>query len=77
MIYLKKKKNKKQFIGIGSHYINKYQRHHVVLKREKRPTKPDTPKTVKQLLGKLFADKTYLEKLLEDDSKIKYYDLKF
>jgi DNA-binding ferritin-like protein (Dps family) len=32
--------------------------------------KPGSQKTVKQLLGELYADKVYLEKLLEDDRKI-------
>ena len=33
--------------------------------------KPPTPskKTVKQLLGELYADKEYLEKLMEDSGK--------
>ena len=39
-------------------------------KREKRSNKPGTQKTVKQLLGELYADKVYLEKLLNDDSKL-------
>jgi hypothetical protein len=38
--------------------------------REKRPTKPGSQKTIKQLLGELYADKVYLEQLLEDDRKI-------
>ncbi len=42
----------------------------MALKREKRPIKPGTQKTVKQLLGELYADKVYLEKLLDDDRKI-------
>ena len=37
------------------------------LKREKR--KADKPKTVKQLLGELYADKIFLEKILDDDIK--------
>lgn len=40
----------------------------VVPKREKRTVKPGTQKTVKQLLGELYADKVYLEKLLSDDN---------
>ena len=42
----------------------------VAPKREKRELKPGTQKTVKQLLGELYADKVYLEKLLVDDRKI-------
>jgi hypothetical protein len=38
--------------------------------REKRPVKPGNQKTIKQLLGELYADKVYLEQLLEDDRKI-------
>ena len=37
-------------------------------KREKRVDKTGSQKTVQQLLGELYADKIYLEKLLEDDS---------
>ena len=37
-------------------------------KREKRTEKTGSQKTVQQLLGELYADKVYLEKLLEDDS---------
>lgn len=56
---LKKKKNFK-LVGI--------QRAKVVQpKRQKRVLKPGTQKTVKQLLGELYADKVYLEKLLDDD----------
>jgi hypothetical protein len=51
-------------------YGNKNQKQQVVLKREKRLTKPGTQKTVKQLLGELYADKVYLEKLLDDDRKL-------
>ena len=36
-------------------------------KREKRPVKPSSQKTIKQLLGELYADKVYLEKILNDD----------
>ncbi len=47
-----------------------YQKQAAVPKREKRDIqKTGTQKTVKQLLGELYADKVYLEKLLEDDSK--------
>ena len=46
----------------------------VVVKREKRPVKLENQKTVKQLLGELYADKVYLEKLLEDDRKL-YSDI--
>ena len=42
----------------------------VIVKREKRPIKAESQKTVKQLLGELYADKVYLEKLLEDDRKL-------
>ena len=45
------------------------QKQQVSLKREKRVSKTGSQKTVKQLLGELYADKVYLEKLLEDDSK--------
>jgi len=45
------------------------QKQQVSLKREKRISKTGSQKTVKQLLGELYADKVYLEKLLEDDSK--------
>lgn len=41
----------------------------VVQKREKRANKPGNQKTIKQLLGELYADKVYLEHLLEDDRK--------
>ena len=41
----------------------------IVPKREKRPTKQVNQKTIKQLLGDLYADKVYLERLLEDDRK--------
>lgn len=37
-------------------------------KREKRVDKTGSQKTVQQLLGELYADKVYLEKLLDDDS---------
>jgi len=37
-------------------------------KREKRVQKTGSQKTVKQLLGELYADKVYLENLLNDDS---------
>ena len=40
-------------------------------KREKRVAKPGKQKTVEQLLGELYADKVYLENLLEDDRKLK------
>jgi hypothetical protein len=42
----------------------------VVQKREKRQVKPGSQKTIKQLLGELYADKVYLENLLEDDRKL-------
>ncbi len=46
------------------------QKQPVVQKREKRdPNKTGSQKTVRQLLGELYADKVYLEKLLEDDQK--------
>jgi hypothetical protein len=35
----------------------------------KRISKNDKPKTVKELLGELYADKIFLERILEDDSK--------
>jgi hypothetical protein len=38
-------------------------------KREKR-VKTASHKSVRQLLGELYADKVYLEKLLDDDSNI-------
>ena len=50
--------------------MNKFAKQTTAQKREKRSTKPDTQKTVKQLLGELYADKVYLEKLLNDDSKL-------
>ena len=31
-------------------------------------SKNDKPKTVKELLGELYADKIFLEKILDDDS---------
>ena len=37
-------------------------------KREKRVEKNGSQKTVQQLLGELYADKVYLEKLLDDNS---------
>lgn len=40
------------------------------VKREKRISKADKPKTVKQLLGELYADKVFLEKILDDDLKL-------
>ena len=43
-----------------------------VPKREKRVQKTGSQKTVKQLLGELYADKVYLENLLNDDSKLKF-----
>lgn len=46
----------------------KYGKQPSVQKREKRTSKPGTQKTVKQLLGELYADKVYLEKLLNDDN---------
>ena len=39
-------------------------------KREKRPVKPSSQKTIKQLLGELYADKVYLEKILNDDREL-------
>lgn len=45
------------------------QKQPVVQKREKRPQKPGKQKTIKQLLGELYADKVYLENLLQDDRK--------
>ena len=39
-------------------------------KREKRVQKTGSQKTVKQLLGELYADKVYLENLLNDDSNL-------
>ena len=62
-----KKQKKQQKPG----YIKPaYQKQQAVQKREKRdPNKTGSQKTVKQLLGELYADKVYLEKLLEDDSK--------
>lgn len=45
------------------------QKQQVVQKREKRPLKPGKQKTIKQLLGELYADKVYLENLLQDDRK--------
>lgn len=41
----------------------------LVQKREKRQNKSANQKTIKQLLGELYADKVYLEHLLEDDCK--------
>ena len=37
-------------------------------KKVKRISKNDKPKTVKELLGELYADKIFLERILEDDS---------
>lgn len=48
--------------------VPKYGKQPSVVKREKRSQKPGTQKTVKQLLGELYADKVYLEKLLNDDN---------
>jgi hypothetical protein len=48
----------------------------IIQKREKRQPKPDSQKTVKQLLGELYVDKVYLEKLLEDDSMIEHLSYK-
>jgi len=50
--------------------MNKFGKQPTAQKREKRAAKPGTQKTVKQLLGELYADKVYLEKLLNDDSKL-------
>lgn len=66
MIFFKKQKKK-----ITGGYQKPFaQKQPVQQKREKRQTKPGSQKTVKQLLGELYADKVYLEKLLEDDRKI-------
>lgn len=46
----------------------------IEIKREKRESKSDKPKTIKELLGELYADKIFLEKLIEDD--LKHYDKK-
>ena len=59
---LQKHKKQPKFTG----YIKPLQKHQQP-KREKRVSKTGTQKTVKQLLGELYADKIYLEKLLEDD----------
>jgi len=58
-------KNKKKIFKLGN--FQKYGKQQTVQKREKRVAKPGTQKTVKQLLGELYADKVYLEKLLSDD----------
>ncbi len=66
MFFLKKLK-KKNVLKFGG-----YQKAKVVIqKRDKRPVKPGSQKTIKQLLGELYADKVYLEKILNDDSKLK------
>ena len=64
--WLKKNKKPPKFTG----YIKPLKSHNTAPKREKRVSKTGTQKTVKQLLGELYADKVYLEKLLEDDRKI-------
>ncbi|CAF0989858.1 unnamed protein product [Brachionus calyciflorus] len=51
-------------IGYQKPYAQKQQ---AVQKREKRALKPGSQKTIKQLLGELYADKVYLENLLNDD----------
>lgn len=63
-----KSKNQKKIFKLGN--FQKYGKQPTVQKREKRVVKPGTQKTVKQLLGELYADKVYLEKLLSDDRKI-------
>lgn len=42
-------------------------------KEREAPKSPDDAKTVKQLLGELYGDKEYLEKLLKDQSKKQIY----
>ena len=66
LIIIYEQKNKKSFKLAGL----QRGKQQTVQKREKRAAKPGTQKTVKQLLGELYADKTYLEKLLNDDSKL-------
>ncbi len=40
-------------------------------KRQKKPEKSEKEKEItKQLLGELYADKVYLDKLLRDDGKL-------
>ena len=63
-----KQKQKKQ-IKLG-YQKPMAQKQLVVQKREKRASKPGKQKTVEQLLGELYADKLYLENLLEDDRKL-------
>jgi tetratricopeptide repeat protein 25 len=47
------------------------ERQKIELNKEKRTQNSEKPKTVRQLLGELYADKVFLEKLLEDDEKKK------
>ena len=63
-----KKGKKKQSKLIFQKFSN--QKQPVFQKREKRVQKTGTQKTIKELLGELYADKVYLEKLLDDDRKI-------
>ncbi|RNA02032.1 tetratricopeptide repeat 25 [Brachionus plicatilis] len=58
------KNKKKMNVGYQKPFAQKQQ---VVQKREKRVLKPGKQKTIKQLLGELYADKVYLENLLQDD----------
>lgn len=64
LLFFKKPKKKQ-----GGYVKPMVQKTVVVPKREKRPTKQVNQKTIKQLLGDLYADKVYLERLLEDDRK--------
>lgn len=62
-----KKTKKQQKIGYSKPFAQKQQ---AQPKREKRTLKQGNQKTIKQLLGELYADKVYLETLLQDDRKI-------
>ena len=66
IIFLKKNKKKAAIGGYQKPLANQKIKEKV---REKRPIKQGNQKTIKQLLGELYADKVYLEQLLEDDRK--------
>jgi hypothetical protein len=68
-VFLRFKKTKKSNKQAG-YTKPTLQKQHTQHKRDKRTQNPSSQKTIKQLLGELYADRVYLEQLLDDNGRL-------